>query len=161
MKIPITHWGYVDVEGVRFFVEPETYKEMDKKIIPFEMIHPNRHCPHVNLNESNYIEHPYKYVYLDDDSLSVKKCLNIIPEGVMLADRNYTFIHAKYSPGPGVLIKYLNLTNAIPLFIYGIDCNVNLSRLFSLTRMDCPRPLFFSGSSDVPIPSYIKRIKEK
>lgn len=158
MKIPITHWGYAELEGVKFFFEP--WKEVEEAC-PFELvISPSLPCPHYNLSEET-LRNWDKFVYLDDNTLSAKRCLSLIPEGLTLVNNSYTLVHARYTPGRNALKKLLTLTNALPLFIYGIDESTNINDLLELTKLECPRPIYFSGQSDVPIPYSIKRYKEK
>ena len=157
MKLPITHWGYAELEGVKFFLEPWNEPE---EACPFEMIYPKNPCPHMNLSEENLVNWD-RVAYLDDDSLSAKRCLELIPKNLRLVNSEYTLIHAKYLPPRLTLKKYLTLTNAIPLFIYGIDGDDDINKLLSLTTLECPRPIYFSGKSDIPLPTKITRYKEK
>lgn len=157
MKIPITHWGYAELEGVKFILEP--WKEQDEAC-PFEMIYPKNPCPHMGLSEKNIVKWK-KVAYLDDDTLSAKRCLKLIPKGINLVNTEYTLIHSKYLPSKLTLKKYLTYTNAIPLFIYGIDSGADMSKLLSLINLECPRPIYFSGKSDIPLPTKIIRYKEK
>lgn len=156
MKMPITHWGCAELEGVKFFLEP--WKEIDEAC-PYEMINPKFPCPHMNLSESNLVSW-HKSAYYDDNTLTAKRCMNLIPKDLTLVDFDLTFIHAKYMPGKNALVKLLKLTNALPLFIYGIDGSDNMYKLLSLTKLECPRPIYFSGQSDIPLPLNIKRFKE-
>lgn len=155
-KILIHHWGRHKLEDMTFYIEPNSE---DYEVGPFKLDDENMPCPHSGLNSTNF-KNWKKVAYVDDNSLTAKRIMKLIPKNLSVVGR-YTFFHAKYMPAKSNLLKYLNMTNAIPVFIYGIDNSVDFDKLLSLVQLEVPRPVYFSGQSDVPVPVKIKRYKER
>lgn len=153
-KIPVDCWGVHELEGVVFYLEPDT---IDDELCPYGMIAGVGKCPHKGLSKETAVDWE-KFAYVPDPSLRADKCLELIPEGLNIGNKYETFIHAKYLPPKKILLDLLKRTNALPLFIYGIDMNVNINDLLTLTQLPCPRPIYFSGDPFVPVPTFIKRL---
>lgn len=152
-KIQTDHWGLHELDGVRFFLEPN----MDSRSLPFSF--PKElPCPHINLGKDTYKKW-HKAAYIIDETLTSEKCQRLIPDGLEVVP-GLTFLHAKYLPRKERMLQMMNMTNALPLFIYGIDQNINFWDLLVYARMDPIRPIYFSGSQYVPVPRDVELLWE-
>lgn len=153
-KKTITHWGKFNFEGMDFYLEPES---MDDELCPFTCKLNMPLCPHLGLNETNFKEW-HKVAYIKDETLKVKRCLEMIPSSLKIRDEGLVFLHSKFMPPKPRLLNILTLTNALPVFIYGIDMNTDINKLLVLTELMMPRPIYFSGDPYVPFPAEIQRL---
>nr|DAT12613.1 MAG TPA: hypothetical protein [Caudoviricetes sp.] len=153
-KIPISYWGVHELEGVKFYLEPGT---VDDDFCPFYPVRNIVECPHRGLSEKT-TRNWYKAAYIRSDTMKADKCLEMVPEGLILDDKTFTFFHAKLMPGRSFLLKALRMTNALPVFIYGIDMGTDMDKLLPFTQLQDPRPIYFCGDPYVPVPPYIKII---
>lgn len=153
-KIQTDHWGLHELDGVKFFLEPN----MDNDVCPFGFPR-GLPCPHMGLGEYNYKKW-HKSAYVVDETLTSNKCQKLIPNSLETV-QGLTFLHARYLPRKERLLQMLNMTNALPLFIYGIDERINFWDLLTFVQMDPVRPIYFSGNSYVPVPKNIKIIGGK
>lgn len=153
-KVTINCWGKHTFEGMDFYLEPENVTD---ELCPFTCKLNMPLCPHSGLNKST-CPNWEKVAYIRDETLKVNRCLEMIPEGLTIRDEGLVFVHSKYMPPKPRLLTLLGLTNALPLFIYGIDINTDIEKLLVLTHLMMPRPIYFSGDPYIPFPIDIKRL---
>lgn len=154
IKRNITHWGKYNLEGVDFYLEPETIQD---GLCPFTCILNMPICPHRGLSKETSKKW-LRFAYIQDETLSAKRCLKMIPRGLEITDEGLVFVHSKFMPSKKRIVELLSLTNALPLFIYGIDSFTDVSKFSVLTELMVPRPIYFSGDPYVPFPAHIKRL---
>lgn len=153
-KVTINHWGKHNFEGMDFYLEPETIQD---ELCPFTCRLNMPLCPHLGLNEKTYRKW-HRVAYVQDETLKANRCLKMIPKGLTIRDEGLVFVHSKFMPTKPRLLKLLEITNALPLFIYGIDINTDLEKLLVLAELRMPRPIYFSGDPYVPFPAEYKRL---
>lgn len=147
----VTYWGVHEVEGMKFYLEPQTVLS---EFCPLEKPEGRLACPHYGLNESN--AHNWRrFLYIEDSTLGYDKLMKLIPSSLKY-DPSLTFVSAQFLPSKQRLLHLLQLTNALPLFIYGISLNTNFGMIFDLVRTSMIRPVYMSGSSTIPIPTEFK-----
>lgn len=149
MDFNISYWGVRDYEGVRFYIEPDTKLN---ELCPYEKPSRNVPCPHKGLNENTY-KNWRKFLYVPGEGFETLKSL--IPEGLEIKPE-LTFIHASFIPSPMRFQKLLSLTNALPLMIYGLTIQHDYSKIFQMVRSSLIRPVYISGSKDIPVPQDFK-----
>lgn len=153
MDMDVSYWGVRDYEGVRFFIEPETKLS---ELCPFEKPSKKVPCPHRGLNENTYVEWK-KLLYIPETSMtkSFEALQNLIPKGLEVKP-GLTFIYAGFLPRAERLSQLLSLTNALPLMIYGLTLKSKYDRIFQMARSSYIRPVYLSGSPDIPVPPDFK-----
>lgn len=140
-------WGRREYEGLSFYLEPEGEKH---PLCPFTYPNKNLECPHQGLCEENYVEWD-KLKFIEDDTLGVEKLEELIPKTLIVKPR-LTFINAEFIPTLPKFKALLNLTNAVPLMIYGLRLRHDYEMIFNLARTSQIRPVYISGSSAIPVP---------
>lgn len=145
--IQADHWGVFDYEGIKFYLEPDSKLGF---LCPFKKPQRKLECPHHGLNEQTTVNWK-KTLFIPDESLTVKKLQELIPEGLIVKP-NLTFCHAAYLPNKQKLIQLLSMTNALPLMIYGLSLNMDFEKVFTVGRASMCRPVYISGSPNIPVP---------
>lgn len=149
MSMDVSYWGVRDYEGIRFFIEPDT--ELNE-LCPFEKPSKKLLCPHKGLNENTYVEwRRLLYIPEKSEGKSFEVMQNLIPKGLEVRPE-LTFIYAGFLPTSSRLLYLLSLTNALPLMIYGITLQSNYNRIFQIARSSYIRPVYLSGSPEIPVP---------
>lgn len=153
MEMDTSFWGVRDYEGVRFFIEPDT--ELND-LCPFNKPNKSIQCPHKGLNEKTYKKWK-RLLYIPEASegKSLEALQKLIPKGLEIKPE-LTFVYAGFIPSPSRLSYLLSLTNALPLMIYGITLQTNYTKIFQMARSSYIRPVYLSGSSDIPVPQDFK-----
>jgi hypothetical protein len=144
-------WGVREYEGLKFYIEPNSEKH---PLCPFSYPSKILDCPHSGLCEETYKKWK-KIKFIEDDSLGYKKLEKLIPKGLTIKP-NLTFINADFLPPSQKIKNLLNLTNAVPLMIYGLKLRHDYDYIFNLARSSEIRPVYISGSSAIPVPKDFK-----
>lgn len=146
----IAYWGIRNYEGIDFVIEKDT--ELSP-LCPFQKPK-NLLCPHSGLTLQNRVNWE-KRLFMIDDSLTPNKLLDLIPDEISVY-KDLCVICADYLPKWRRMNYLLSLTNAIPLFIYGLKPKHDYDTLFKLALDSKIRPVYISGSSLIPIPQFMK-----
>ena len=152
----LTHWGHHIYEGVDFYIEPgfEVPEFCNMQLPPKTL-----RCPHEGLNfQNNKKWETLAYVYVDD----WEELRKLLPEN-MNVDMDITFVSPwQILDRPYMLGNLTKTTNALPLFIFGVNLDLNYNRLFSMIKSTrCVRPIYVCGARDIPIPKEFKKLEIK
>lgn len=143
----LTFWGYRQYEGLDFYLEPEVELH---PLCPFKYPEKDRVCPHSGLCVDNYKSWE-KTKFIIDDSLGYKKLENLLPKNLIVKP-SLTFVNADFLPTINRMHFLMNLTNAVPLMIFGLRLRHDYNLIFNLARTSQIRPVYISGSSAIPVP---------
>lgn len=143
----LTFWGMREYDGVRFYIEPETDLP---EICPFKKPRKSTPCPHRGLCVDNYVKWQPRLFRVGNPDL-----VELFPKGLDIS-QEYTFINAGYMPPKVRLEKLLDITNAVPLVIYGLKSSHNYRKVFEMARSSYIRPVYIFGAGDIPVPEDFK-----
>ena len=146
-----THWGYVNADGVEFFLEEG--KELPPLCPVGKPI--NIPCPHLTEGKVASVI-PYGMFFYSD------KVGYTLPDNISTPDRSLTYGIYTGVSSARVAGKYLQLTNYIPYVITGVKLDNRTLDFFNVLYGEFTRgirSIVLVGDSVIPLPSFIKRVK--